>query len=338
MGDWIGTGSIASSLREYRPFEEARDFVHKLKLKSGEEWRDYCKSGQKPEDIPSNPDKTYKQDGWKGMGDWLGSGSIANFLREYISFEEAKEFVHNLKLKSQKEWFQYCKSGQKPEVIPANPDKIYKQDDWKGFGDWLGTGSVSSHLREYKSFEEARDFVHMLKLKSLKEWKKYCKTGHKPEDIPTNPNRTYKQDGWKGWGDWIGSDTVAPHLREYKSFEEAMEFVHELKLKGVKEWREYCKSGLKPDDIPANPDNIYKQDGWKGFGDWIGSGSVANFLKEFKSFEIARDFVHKLMFKNQKEWRDYCKSGQKPEDIPSNPDKTYKQNGWKGYGDWLGTG
>jgi hypothetical protein len=44
------------------------------------------------------------------------------------------------------------------------------------------------------------------------------------------------------------------------------------------------------------------------------------------------------MFKNQKEWRDYCKSGQKPEDIPSNPDKTYKQEGWKGFGDWLGTG
>jgi hypothetical protein len=338
MGDWLGTGSIAPFLREYKPFEVARDFVHKLNLKNREEWKEYCKSGNKPEDIPAVPQSTYKQDGWKGWGDWLGSGSIANFLREYISFEEAKEFVHNLKLKSQKEWFQYCKSGQKPEVIPANPDKIYKQDDWKGFGDWLGTGSVSSHLREYKSFVEARDFVHMLKLKSLKEWKKYCKTGHKPEDIPTNPNRTYKQDGWKGWGDWIGSDTVAPHLREYKSFEEAMEFVHELKLKGVKEWREYCKSGLKPDDIPANPDNIYKQDGWKGFGDWIGSGSVANFLKEFKSFEIARDFVHKLMFKNQKEWRDYCKSGQKPEDIPSNPDKTYKQNGWKGYGDWLGTG
>jgi superfamily II DNA or RNA helicase len=336
MGDWIGTGSIASFLRKYRPFEEARHFVHKLKLKSGEEWRDYCKSGQKPEDIPSNPDKTYKQDGWKGMGDWIGSGSIANFLREYRPFEEAKDFVHKLKLKTQKEWFRYCKNGHNPDDIPTNPNKIYMQDGWKSWGDWIGSDSVASHLREYKSFEEARDFVHKLKLKSLKEWKDYCKSGINPKDIPTNPNRTYKQDGWKTWGDWFGTGTVAPRLREYKSFEKARDFVHKLKLKGVKEWLEYCKSGLKPEDIPANPDNIYKQDGWKGFGDWIGSGSVANFLKEFKSFEKARDFVHKLMFKNQKEWRDYCKSGQKPEDIPSNPDKTYKQDGWKGMGDWLG--
>jgi hypothetical protein len=338
MGDWIGTGSIASSLREYRTFKEARDFVHKLKFKNREEWMEYCKSGQKPEDIPSNPDKTYKQDGWKGMGDWIGSGSIANFLREYRPFEEAKDFVHKLKLKTQKEWFRYCKNGHNPDDIPTNPNKIYMQDGWKSWGDWIGSGTVAARFRKYKSFEEAKDIVHKLKLKGQKEWKEYCKSGQKPDDIPANPNRTYKQDGWKDWGYWIGSGTVAPLLREYKSFEEAREFVHELKLKGVKEWREYCKSGLKPDDIPANPDNIYKQDGWKGFGDWIGSGSVANFLKEFKSFEIARDFVHKLMFKNQKEWRDYCKSGQKPEDIPSNPDKTYKQYGWKGMGDWIGSG
>jgi hypothetical protein len=69
MGDWLGTGSIAPFLREYKSFEDARDFVRILKLKSGEEWKEYCKSGQKPEDIPANPFQIYKQDGLKGMGD-----------------------------------------------------------------------------------------------------------------------------------------------------------------------------------------------------------------------------------------------------------------------------
>jgi len=63
---------VNSKFKEYKSFEEARDFVHKLKLKSGEEWKNYCKSGQKPEDIPAYPNQTYKQVGWKGMGDWLG--------------------------------------------------------------------------------------------------------------------------------------------------------------------------------------------------------------------------------------------------------------------------
>jgi hypothetical protein len=140
MGDWLGTGTMAPRLREYKSFEEAREFVHKLKLKSGEEWKEYCKSGQKPVDIPSYPNQTYKKDGWKTMGDWLGSGSIANFLREYKSFEVARDYVHKLKLKSVKEWLEYCKSEQKPEDIPSNPDKTYKQNGWKGYGDWLGTG------------------------------------------------------------------------------------------------------------------------------------------------------------------------------------------------------
>ncbi|MFN6072984.1 MAG: integrase repeat-containing protein, partial [Bacteroidota bacterium] len=180
------------------------EFVHNLNLKNGEEWKDYCKSGHKPEDIPAKPYRTYKQDGWKSWGDWLGTGTVSNQLREYKPFEEARDFVHRLKLKSNKNWRDYCKSGQKPDDIPAVPDKTYKQDGWNTWGDWLGTGSVNSKFKEYKSFEEARDFVHKLKLKSGEEWKNYCKSGQKPEDIPAYPNQTYKQVGWKGMGDWLG--------------------------------------------------------------------------------------------------------------------------------------
>jgi len=134
---------VASHLREYRPFEEAREFVHNLNLKGEKEWRDYRKSGNKPEDIPSNPNQTYKQDGWKTWGDWLGNGIVASHLREYRPFEEAREFVHNLNLKSQKEWRDYTKSRQKPKDIPANPEGTYKQEGWKGYGDWLGTGTMA---------------------------------------------------------------------------------------------------------------------------------------------------------------------------------------------------
>jgi hypothetical protein len=77
MGDWLGTGRIADHLRQYRPFQEARAFVHSLNLKSETQWRLFC-NGVIPEkrvlpaDIPANPRKTYATKGWKGMGDWLG--------------------------------------------------------------------------------------------------------------------------------------------------------------------------------------------------------------------------------------------------------------------------
>ena len=72
MGDWLGTGMIASYLREYRSFKKAREFTRSLSLKSETEWRSYCKSGKKPNDIPSAPHRTYAEVGWAGMADWLG--------------------------------------------------------------------------------------------------------------------------------------------------------------------------------------------------------------------------------------------------------------------------
>ena len=45
----------------FKDFESARDFVRKLKLKSKEEWIEYCKSGKKPDDIPSDPWDVYKE-------------------------------------------------------------------------------------------------------------------------------------------------------------------------------------------------------------------------------------------------------------------------------------
>ena len=319
-------------------FEEARNFVHKLKFNNREEWIEYCKSGKKPKDIPTNPHVTYKHDGWKTWGDWLGSGKVATQLRKYKSFEEAREFVRKLKLNNEKEWKEYYLSGQKPEDIPAAAQKIYKLQGWKGMGDWLGTENVASRLMKYRPFEEASDLVRKLKIKNQKEWRDYCKSGLKPKDIPANPHGTYKQDGWKGTGDWLGTGSIAPFLRKYRPFEEARHCAHKLKIKNTKEWLKYCNSGQKPDDIPSAPYQVYKQDGWKSWGDWLGTGNVASRLIKYRPFEEARDFVHKLKLKGEKEWREYCKSGLKPDDIPASPESTYKQNGWKTWGDWLGSG
>lgn len=47
-------------MNQYRPFHEAREYVHKLGLKGRSEWEQYCKSGNKPDNIPSNPQKKYR--------------------------------------------------------------------------------------------------------------------------------------------------------------------------------------------------------------------------------------------------------------------------------------
>jgi hypothetical protein len=68
----------------------------------------------------------------------LGTGTIAPNLRQYRSFQEARAFAQKLRLNSQKDWFQYTKSGNLPKDIPAYPNQTYKDKGWTSMGDWLG--------------------------------------------------------------------------------------------------------------------------------------------------------------------------------------------------------
>ena len=58
----------------------------------------------------------------------------------------------------------------------------------------------------WRQFDEAREFARSLKLRSKGEWEQYCKSGERPNDIPSNPSKTYKNNGWISWGDWLGNE------------------------------------------------------------------------------------------------------------------------------------
>ena len=59
--------------------------------------------------------------------------------------------------------------------------------------------------------------------------------------------------------------------KERRPFDEARVFARSLKLRNRREWKEYRKSDERPDDIPAHPDEAYKNDGWNGWVDWLGN-------------------------------------------------------------------
>ena len=107
---------------------------------TGREWSEYCKTGNKPDDIPSTPSRTYKDHGWISLGDWLGTERIATKDLKFLSFKEARDFARKLNLSTRKEWLIYTKSGCKPDNIPTAPWQTYKKSGWKGIPDWLGTG------------------------------------------------------------------------------------------------------------------------------------------------------------------------------------------------------
>ena len=75
---------------EWRPFEEAREWVRNLKLNSFRDYRRYIKGDFKelpklPDDIPKTPNSAYQYlSDWKGFSDWLGSPSISPRIRSRI--------------------------------------------------------------------------------------------------------------------------------------------------------------------------------------------------------------------------------------------------------------
>ena len=254
--------------------------------------------------------------------------------KEFRRIGDAKKFVQSLGLKSRTEWNVYYKSGKKPDDIPTNPRRSYG-DDWIGWGEFLGTGNISVNKRQFNSFKNTKKFVQELGFNGTKEWKEYCKSGKKPDDMPTNPRRSYGDD-WIGWGEFLGTGNIAPKDMQFRSYDSAKRFVQSLGLKSRTEWNVYYKSGKKPDDIPTNPSSSYKKE-WKSWGDFLGTGNIANNYGDYRSFNSAKKFVQSLKLKTQREWELYCKSGKKPKNIPIHSNSSYKKE-WKSWGDFLGTG
>jgi hypothetical protein len=76
--------------------------------------------------------------------------------------------------------------------------------------DCVSGDSCSSigHLgRRFLRSQEARAIVRHLKMKILKEWQAWSKSGRRPSNIPARPDQVYRDDGWISWMDWLEMPT-----------------------------------------------------------------------------------------------------------------------------------
>ena len=367
-GRWLGTGAVATFNRRYRRYDEAVTFVHQFGLKNQADWRAYCRGERtdlpaKPVDIPASPAVVYDDEfrARGGWGAWLGTGSVATFNRHYRRYDEAVAFVQRLGLKRHSDWLAYCRDERtdlpaKPVGIPAGPHVVYG-DEFRtrgGWGAWLGTAHRKGGWRPY---DEAVEFVHQLGLKGQSDWRAYCRGEKtdlpaKPMDIPADPAKMYGENFRErgGWGAWLGSGRRR-RGSAWQAYEEATTFVHALGLKSGSHWKAYCRGErtdlpARPIDVPANPRGVYGDEFRTrgGLGAWLGTGAVATFNRQYRPYDEAVAFVHKLGFKGESDWRAYCRGDRpdlpaKPADIPASPGHVYadefrERGGW---GAWLRT-
>ena len=99
--------------------------------------------------------------GW-GMGKFPTRGGGLRSVKKrpkWRSFVDARSFVHTLKLENGTEWKLYIKGALKDDErrllgIPSNPNIIYKDQGWQGFGDWLGNGKISYQREGLRSVKK----------------------------------------------------------------------------------------------------------------------------------------------------------------------------------------
>ena len=242
----------------------------------------------------------------------------------FRNIEDAQRFTSLLGLKSQKEWVNYCKSGNKPKDIPSSIHSAYNGEITKrgGFGWWLGTGKIADQNREFISYERLQKLIIRLGIKNHPQYDKWWKK-HRRIDIPQNPARRY--DEFKSWPNF--TDT------EYYTQNELKEIIFNSQNppKTSREYEEWVKKQNNP-KIPLIPHRHYGDD--FQFGELLGTGNLEPKQMTFLPFEEAHEIVKKENLKDEIDWRNYC-ANKKPNNIPSAPRDHYPTK-WMGMLHWLG--
>lgn len=203
---------------------------------------------------------------------------------------------------------------------------------------------------DYRSFEDARDFARALGLRNKDEWTRYAKgelEGHepKPKDIPSRVDKIYKGKGWSGFDDFLSTKKAKEIRKSYRSFEQARNFARALRLGREDNWKLYVEGKMSdreklPVDVPANPDDFYKDKGWVSWSDWLSEHYNPEAIV-YRPYEEAVVFANELKLNSIQEWEAY-RNGEDPtrpecpKDIPVWPPRAYKDKGWISWAKWLG--
>lgn len=302
---------------------------------------------------PENPDSLQ-------LDLWSAKESV--FWEDY---RVAREYVRSLGLGNRAKWESWVNNGNLRNTrIPENPEKAYLHRGWTDWQDWLGTDEPEEIVEpgqspltddsqkdlwsgqkgsKWMNFHEARRIARGYGFEYREEWKlftdgKFTAREPLPENVPEDPERIYRFVGWQGWKDWL----IDPEKQvEYSDFSRAREFVRSSRIGGKDSWRDFLheKADVLKEYgtvLPLRPHLEYADSGWVDWEDWLGTNT------EFGDFASTRKFVRSLKLKNRKAWSDFC-AGRLPnrpaksKKIYTYPELAFRNEGWKGWDDWLGS-
>lgn len=162
-------------------------------------------------------------------------------------------------------------------IKPAEPPKRLELEEIRNLEEPIYEPKAEGKTRgrpkneNYIPYVEAREFIHGELIPSRKKYHEWWDR-NKPKAIPRYPYRVYKD--WVSWNDFLGTDNEFGVRvgRQWRPMDEAITWVHSLKIESYPKWMEWCKENTLPDDIPARPDLVYNN--WRTWNHWLGNRPI----------------------------------------------------------------
>ena len=167
---------------DFVPYAKACVLVQKAGLKGKTEFSLW----NRPTNIPSNPNVTYKGKGWISWGTFFGTGNVRK--KEFLDYSKVKSLVRKAGISS----IVAFNAWEKPAGVPSHPHTAYPE--WTNWKEFFGTGTTN-----FLSYAGAKIAVRKAGIQNKKDflaWKR-------PAGIPVAPYNFYKRKGWIDWYDFL---------------------------------------------------------------------------------------------------------------------------------------
>lgn len=207
--------------RSFLAFRAARNYVRTLKLRTRDDWRKRLRDTAFRQDlanrgIPSRPDRLYRETGWTGWNDWLGSNRFMG--KPFMPYERWLAWVRDQGFSKKQDYGDWCeRNSRKGDQdtcererlgVPSSPASVYAT--FPGWRSVLGQSDATrggQPARTYAPFRVARAFARSLKLNTAVEWRRWAREHASllaEHGCPATPDRVaeYRAD-FRGWDDFL---------------------------------------------------------------------------------------------------------------------------------------
>lgn len=318
-----------SSCDKYE-FQEANNIVKKYNFSSFYAYHEAICSGMISNMFPYTP-SSYKE--WSGWSDYLGNNNICKMDRSKLfpSYEEASAMAKKHNFKKSSDYIRFVKSDGFPVPMPINASGAYKGKGWIDTQTFLGIPYKNSFLK----YEELKKIVNEQNIQSLREYLIFRRSQKDIDKFPSSPRNFYSLTSeWKGWLNFLNREKPKRAHKRCLDYSTASKIAISLNISSRRNYDFHVSSKSLPKGMPASPHLTYK-DCWMGWGHFLGKNIKRKVMPKHFTFSEAKKIIRNFNLTCGNQLTTLKKQGKLPIEIPSKPQKTYK-NEWKGWNDFLG--